>query len=175
MNIILNQDIKTKIRPVLIPFSGQPKSGKSLALAHLLNNYVDKNPFEVMTQIEKNERLEAEGISYYELVAAGFNTFRNLSITEVTKESSCAFGILSAFKHDYVAKGHVPLFNNSSDDQSFNDLDLENHLQHIFKYLLEIEHFPKSDELSEEESKFAKHLKNLLPDGIALINIWDLE
>ena len=176
MSIILDENIKTKIRPVLIPFSGQPKSGKSLALAHLLNNYVDKNPFkEVMTQIEKNEKLEAEGISYYELVAAGFNTFRNLSITEVTKESSCAFGILSALKHYYVEKGRVPLFNISSDDQSFNDFeDLENHLQHIFNYLLEIEHFPKSDELSEKESKFAKHLKNLLPDGIALINIWDL-
>ena len=173
MSIILDQNIKTKIRPVLIPFSGQPKSGKSLALAHLLNNYVDKNPFKLMTQIEKNEKLEAEGISYYELVAAGFNTFRNLSIAEVTKESSCAFGILSAFKHDYVANGRVPLFNNSS-DRNFSDLDLENHLQHIFKYLLEIEHFPKGDELSEEKCKFAKYLQILLPDGIALINIWDL-
>ena len=166
MSIILNQDIKTKIRPVLIPFrsSGQPRSGKSLALFHLLDNYVDKSPFKVMTK--KNERLEAEGISYYELVAAGFNTFRNLSITEVTKESSFAFGILSAFKRDYVANGRVPLFNSSS-DRNFSDLDLENNLQHI-------KHFPKGDELSEEESKFAKHLKNLLPDGIALINIWDL-
>ena len=93
---------------------------------------------------KKNERLEAEGISYYELVAAGFNTFRNLSITEVTKESSCAFGILSAFKRDYVANSQVPLFNISS-DRNFSDLDLENHLQHIFNYLLEIKHFPKGD------------------------------
>ena len=126
-----------------------------------------------MTKI--NERLGAEGITYYELVAAGFHSLRELTITEVTKESSCAFGILSAFRKELLAKGQVPLFTFTSEGSLYNfeDPDLEGHLQYIFKYICQYEHTPKGTEVTTKERQYAKRLNKLLPEGIALINIWD--
>ena len=127
-----------------------------------------------MTKI--NERLEAEGITYYELVAAGFHPLRNLTITEVTKESSCAFGILSAFREELLTNGVVPLFNFYPEGPLpiFGDPGLDDHLYHTFKYLCQHDHTPKGSVVTSKEQQYATRLKKLLPEGIALINIWDI-
>ena len=171
-SVILNQENKTKIRPILLAFNGLPKSGKSKSVSHLLRNYVDSNPVTPMT--DKNDEQREENISYYELVAAGFHPLRELTITEVTKESSCAFGILSAFRKELLAKGEAPLFNGNTEGpvQVFNDSDLDGHLQYTFRYLHK--NNPKGSDLSKEEEEFAQGMIKLLPEGIALINIWDV-
>ena len=173
-DVILDQSNKAKIRPILLSLGGIPESGKTKAVSHLLKHYVDSSPFKPMTKI--NERLGAEGITYYELVAVGFHPLRELTITEVTKESSCAFGILSAFRKELLAKGQVPLFTSTSEGPLYNfeDPDLEGHLQYIFKYIYQYEHTPKGTEVTIKERKYAKRLNKLLPEGIALINIWDI-
>ena len=172
--MICNSSNKAKIRPILLSFGGIPDSGKTRAVSHLLNNYVDQSPFEPMTKI--NERLEAEGITYYELVAAGFHPLRNLTITEVTKESSCAFGILSAFKEELLTNGVVPLFKfyPGGPLRIFGDPDLDDHLYRTFSYLSQHDHTPKGSVVTSKEQKYATRLKKLLPEGIALINIWDI-
>ena len=173
-DVILDQSNKAKIRPILLSLGGIPESGKTKAVSHLLKHYVDSSPFKPMTKI--NERLGAEGITYYELVAAGFHPLRELTITEVTKESSCAFGILSAFRKELLTKGQVPLFTFTFEGPLFNfeDPDLEGHLQYIFKYICQYEHTPKGTEVTTKELRYAKRLNKLLPEGIALINIWDI-
>ena len=148
---------------------GIPRSGKSKALSHLLDHYVDPNVFPSMKK--KTERLET--IAHYELVATGFHSSRNLTITEVTKESSCAFGILSVFKNDLLLKNQVPLFNFNPKQSSnvFEDCELDNHLIDIFRFLYSED--KQSIKGTEKEQQYARSLK-LLPEGIALINIWDI-
>ena len=121
-------------------------------------------------------KLGADGITYYELVAAGFHPLRELTITEVTKESSCAFGILSAFKVELLVNGLVPLFNFNTKESThiFGDPELDDHLSHIFNYLSQREHTPTGSEVTYNEQQYARRLKKLLPEGIALINIWDI-
>ena len=172
--LIFNQSNTTKIRPVLLCFEGHPDSGKTRAVSHLLDNYIDSSPFQPMTK--KNERLEAEGITYFEIVAAGFYPLKKLTITEVTKESSCAFGILSAFRKELLQNHKVPLFNYDSKGplSSFEDHELEGHLQYIFSYICQYEHTPKGTTVTPKEQEYAAQLKELLPEGIALINIWDI-
>ena len=101
---------------------------------------------------------------------------KKLTITEVTKESSCAFGILSAFRKELLQNHKVPLFNFDSKGplSSFEDHELEGHLQYIFSYICQYEHTPKGTEVTPKEQEYAAQLKNLLPEGIALINIWDI-
>ena len=126
---------------------------------------------------KKNEmKLGADGITYYELVAAGFHPLRELTITEVTKESSCAFGILSAFKEELLVNGLVPLFNFNTEESShiFGDPELDDHLSHTFNYLSQHEHTPTGSVVTYNEQQYARRLKKLLPEGIALINIWDI-
>ena len=172
--MILNQSNTAKIRPVLLSFGGIPESGKTKAVQHLLKNYVNPNPFEPLTK-NSEMKLGAEGITYYELVAAGFHPLRDLTITEVTKESSCAFGIMSAFQNGLLEKGQVPLFKvNPNQPNNFMDEELEDHLQQTFKYLYEYEHTPRGNEVTIVEQKYARRLYKLLPEGIALINIWDI-
>ena len=171
-SVILNQENKTKIRPILLAFNGLPKSGKSKSVSHLLKNYVDSNRVTPMTY--KHEEQREESISYYELVAAGFHPLRELTITEVTKESSCAFGILSAFRKELLEKGEAPLFNGNPEGlvHVFDDSDLDGHLQYTFRHLHK--NNPKGSDLSKEEQEFAQGMIKLLPEGIALINIWDV-
>ena len=172
--MILNQSNTAKIHPVLLSFGGIPESGKTKAVQHLLNNYVNPSPFEPITKISEM-KLGAEGIAYYELVAAGFHPLRDLTITEVTKESSCAFGILSAFQIGLLEKGQVPLFKfNPNQPNNFIDEELEDHLHQTFKYLYEYEHTPRESEVTIMKQKYARRLYKLLPEGIALINIWDI-
>lgn len=168
----------TKIKPVLISFSGLPESGKTKAVKHILKCYVDKSPLNPVTR--KEDRLEAVGISYYELVAVGLApTLRNLCITEVSKEASVVSGILSAFKNN-VLEGKAPQFDldTTSIAKGFDNCDLEAHLQFVYKHLCQQSTIPKhksdKEELSHEEIDYAEQIKRMLPEGIALINIWDV-
>ena len=175
--MITDKTKMTKIKPVLISFSGLPESGKTKAVKHILKCYVDETPFTPVTG--KDKRLEAVGISYYELVAAGSNVLRNLCITEVTKESSVVSGILSAYRHNLL-EGKAPVFDLDAtrSTKGFQNYDLENHLQFIYKHLCLESSIPQHarDEikLSSKDIENAEKLKKLLPEGIALINIWDV-
>jgi hypothetical protein len=184
-DIILNQSITTKIRPVLLSFSGLPESGKTKALSHLLQNFVYKSPFKPMK--EPDTCLGAEGIKYYELVATGFHKILNLIMTQVTKESSCAFGLMSAFKKSLIENKMWPILTDINHHQIFLDAELNDHLNLIFNSLKPTDSNKRGDEsdddsdqkyacscLADEEQKFAEFIKKYLPDGIALINIWDL-
>ena len=167
-DIILN--FKTKIRPILISFSGLPNSGKSTAVSHLLKNYVQKS-ISLPPMTNKDERTaKADGISYYEVVAAGFHPSREFTVTEVTKETSCAFGVLSAFSYLAEHETIIPLLD-STEEQCFEDLELNGHLQSVLKSLSD--HIAALNQ-PESSNSFAKQLIETIPDGIALINIWDV-
>ena len=169
--LILNQSNKAKIRPVLLSLGGIPKSGKSKAISHLLKHYVDANFFNPMTK--KSER--SEGITYYELIVTSYHSKRNLTITEVTKESSCAFGILSALRNELLANGKMPLLDiPERPSQYFADLELDNLLCHMFQYLHDYEHTPRGNEVTDDGQEYARHLNKLLPESIGLIHIWDI-
>ena len=155
---------------MLLSLGGIPKSGKSKAVSHLLKRYVDTNFFNPMTK--KNER--SEGITYYELIATSYHSKRNLTITEVTKESSCAFGILSALRNELLANDKVPLLDIPERSRYFADLELDNLLCHMFQYLYEYEHTPRGNEVTDDEQEYARHLNKFLPEGIGLIHIWDI-
>lgn len=166
--LLLDQKNTTKIRPILLSFNGLSGSeDKIAALNHLLERYVDKNKINPMTKVSK-QMLEARGIKYYELVVAGFS-LRNISVAEVSKESSCAFGILSAFKQNLLLKDQSPVFNKNDEapEKLFKDPSLEKHIEKVFKYL------SKDNHLSIK-SQFDTLLQDL-PEGIALVNVWDID
>ena len=177
---------KTKIHPVFLSLSGLPKSGKTRAIKHLLEHYVDSSPFIPMPSQKECEPVEAEGmgITFHELIATGFHPFRNLTITKVTEESSCTFGILSAFKNNLLEKNQAPSFYTeleqedprAEDRHMFDDNELNGHIHHIFNYLSKEKHMSKGagDPLTTKKCEVAERLNSELPKGIALINIWDL-
>ena len=169
-SLIRDQGNTTKIRPVLLPACGFPNSGHSRAIDHLLQNYVHVKgaPFtSVRHNIPANE---AEGISLYELVAVGLYPRENLTIAEVTQESSFAFGILSAFKEKLLINQQMP-FSACTSVKCFDDSELDEHLHYTLEYLHESKHIPKTSQVTEKHKQFAEHLKQMLPEGIALINI----
>ena len=119
----------------------------------------------------KDERkAKADGISYYEVVAAGIHPSREFTVTEVTKETSCAFGVLSAFSYLAEHETIISLLD-SIEEQCFEDLELNGHLQSVLKFLSD-----RNAALNQPESSnsFDKKLIETIPDGIALINIWDV-
>ena len=167
--LILNQSNKAKIRPALLSLGGIPKSGKTKALSHLLKSYVDRNSVQPVPMNEKFER------TYCELVATGFSSQRNVTITEVPKESSCAFSILSALRNELMANGKVPLFSPQKEPlHNFEDDELNDNLHYMFQYLCDYEYIPKGNEITDEELEFIQYLNQILPEGIGLINVWDI-
>ena len=150
----------------MIPFSGLPNSGSSTAVSHLLNNVKESTSLPPMTSKGKR-KAKADGISYYEVVAAGFHSSREFTVTEVTKETSCAFGVLSAFSYLAVHETLIPLLD-SVEEQCFEDLELNGHLRSILEFLKVL------NKGQSKEHEFAKQLIETIPDGIALINIWDV-
>ena len=147
----------------MIPFSGLPNSGSSTAVSHLLNNVKESTSLPPMTSKDKR-KAKADGISYYEVVAAGSREF---TVTEVTKETSCAFGVLSAFSDLAVHETLIPLLD-STEEQCFEDLELNGHLRSVLEFLKVL------NKAQSKEHEFAKQLIETIPDGIALINIWDV-
>ena len=153
---------KAKIRPVLLSLSGLPKSGKTRAIKHLLEHYVDSSPFIPMPSQNECVSAEAEemGITFHELIAAGFRPSRKLTITKVTEESCFTFGILSAFNTE-LERGDP----RAENQHMFDDNELNGHIHNTFDYLSKEKHMP---------CDFAERLNIELPKGIALMNIWDL-
>uniref|UniRef100_A0A1X7UHH7 Death domain-containing protein n=1 Tax=Amphimedon queenslandica TaxID=400682 RepID=A0A1X7UHH7_AMPQE len=184
--IIKNPKLTAKVKPALISFLGiPPDSGQTEAVQHILDRYIDKvTPTFASTPGRVGEDVtKAEGIEYHELVATGFKSVRNLYIGEVTEESSSAFGILSAFRQGLIEEKKLPLFNiYAKPSQGFKNKLLSEHLIHTYHYLREQESIPKRDqksvkdveELSEKDQEYAKKLKRLLPEGIALVIMWDV-
>ena len=186
-DIIKNPKLTAKVKPALISFLGiPPDSGQTEAVKHILDHYINKvkptfastPPGRVGEKVTK-----AEGIEYHELVATGFKSVRNLYIGEVTKESSSAFGILSAFRQGLIEEKKLPLFDISVSQslQVFENEQLNEHLIHTYQYLCEQESIPKKGEsledmekLSEKDQEYAKKLKRFLPEGIALVIMWDV-
>lgn len=134
-DLIVDQQNKTKIRPILVAFSGLPQSGKTNAVRHLLDCYIDANE-DLDTMTPKHERdIQAAGISYFELVACGFHRLRHPIITEVTKNSSCAFSFLSAFSK-LIEHGNIPNFDvEIGSASSFGDKELDEILKRFLYYL----------------------------------------
>ena len=171
---IYDETITTRIHPILLSFNGlKENSGKNEALDHLLKEYVKKSKLPPMTKI--SGKLEAEGISYFELVVAGF--LREISVSEVSKESSCAFGIISAFKQKMSPtngsqtpeKTRIPIFDSTSLQGCkviFDDAQLDDHFSKTFEYL--------GGETQDQKKDIAT-LYNMLPEGIALVNIWNID
>ena len=151
----------------MIPFSGLPNSGTSTAISHLLKNYVKKSTSLPPIKSKDKRKAKADGISYYEVVAAGFNPSREFTVTEVTKETSCALGVLSAFSYLAVHETLIPLLD-SMEEQCFEDLELNDHLRSVLEFLEVL------NKAQGKEHEFAKQLIETIPDGIALINIWDV-
>ena len=169
----------------MLSFSGLPQSGMSAAVECLRTNYVEKNVFVKVTR--ENKIPEAEGIIFYEMVAANFSIVRNPIVNEFTAESSFAPVILSAFKERFLTEGKittVPLFDDPSkallsNISEFKQPDLDEHLCFIYQYLSQqnfiITDSQQSDEeKKKEEMKQAQFLLESLPEGIAIVNVWDV-
>ena len=173
-DIITNPEQKAKIKPVLISFSGLPDSGKSAAVDCLRKKYVDKS---VLQSIKSIPIPEAEGITFYEIVAASLPAVRNLIINEFTTESCFAPVILSTFKK---AEGKVLLFDEPSkallsNISEFGQTDLDEHLCFIYQYLSQKNFMVRgSQQPDDEEKKRANLLLKSLPKGIAIVNVWDV-
>ena len=164
----------------MLSFSGLPQSGMSAAIECLRTNYVEKNVFKKVTK--ESEIPEAEGIIFYEMVAANFNIVRNPIVNEFTAESSFAPVILSAFKEGFLTEGKittVPLFDEPSkallsNISEFKQPDLDEHLCFIYQYLSQQDFVATDSQQSDEEMKKAQFLLKSLPEGIAIVNVWDV-
>ena len=159
----------------MISFSGLKDSGKSAAVDCLRKKYVDKNTFR-STSIRKLSHLEAEGIKFYEIVAVSLSVVKNLIINEFTTESCFAPVILSAFKKSFLpSEGEVPIFDALlSNISEFGQPDLDGHLRFIYQYLSQQDFMITDSQQSDEEMKKAQFLLKSLPEGIAIVNVWDV-
>ena len=186
-DIIKNPNLTAKVKPALISFLGiPPASGQTEAVKHILDRYINKvkPPFVSIHGRVGEKVTKAEGIEYHELLATGFKSVRNLYIGEVTEESTSAFGILSAFRQGLIEEKKLPLFDISVSrlSQVFENQQLNEHLIHTYRYLCEQESIPKQDmksledmeKLSKKDQEYATKLEQLLPEGIALVIMWDV-
>ena len=176
-DIVTDLGLTAKVKPILISFSGLPDSGKSAAIDCLRRKYVDKSVFQ---GIRKISHPEAEGITFYEFVAASLSVVKNLIIGEFTTESSFVPAILSAFKKSFLAEGEVLLFDDPSKTMlskisKFCQPDLDEHLCFIY-HCLSKQNFMVTDlqQQSNEERNKAQFLQKSLPEGIAIVNVWDV-
>ena len=176
-DIITNLGLTAKVKPILISFSGLPDSRKSGAVNCLRKKYVDESVFRGIREVSHPE---AEGITFYEIVAASLSVEKNLIINEFTTESCFAPVILSAFKKSFLPEGKVLLFDNPSkallsDISEFDQPNLDEHLCFIYQYFSRKNFIAKdSQQQSDEKMKKAQFLLKSLPEGIAIVNVWDI-
>ena len=174
--MVLNQENKVKVRPILLAVTGLLDSGDSDAISHLLKHHVEKSPYLPMSRKNYAPKT-AKSITYYELVAVGVH---HLQIVEVTNEFSCSFGIMSAFKKRITQESKMPQptvtvakKQGSSNQFFFDDASLQGHLEYLFQHISQYEHIDRKTKLTGEETEFATHLRKL-PSGTSLINIWNV-
>lgn len=173
--MIIDQENTVKIRPILLALSGFANCGKSIVIQHLLRHYVEESPYMPMSRKGYiRPTTKAQGITFYEVLAYGTH---HLQLTEVTNEFSFAFGIMTAFKKTMIEDKVVPHFPMERGIREskciFEDADLENHLEYVYRHIAQFDHIPRSTDLKKEEERFITHLKKL-PDGTGLMNIWDV-
>ena len=160
----------------MISFSGLPNSGKSAAVDCLRKKYIDKSVFQSIRNVSCPE---AEGIAFYEIVAASLSVVKNLIINEFTTKSCFAPVILSAFKKSFLPEGEVLIFDDPgktllSDISEFDQPDLDEHLRFIYQYLSRRNFMVTDSQQPDEEMKKAQFLLKSLPEGIAIVNVWDV-
>ena len=166
----------------MISFSGLPNSGKSAAVDCLRRKYVDRSAFRSIRELSQPE---AEGITFYEIVAVSLSVVKNLIINELTTESCFAPVILSAFKKSFLpSEGEVLIFDDPSkallsNISEFGQPDLDEHLRFIYQYLSQKDFIATDLQQSDEETKKkemtkAQFLLKSLPEGIAIVNVWDV-
>ena len=142
---------------------------------------MDKN---VLQGIREISHPMAEGITFYEIVAANLSVVKNLIISEFTTQSCFAPVILSAFKKSFLPEGEVLLFNDPSkialpSIPKFGHPDLDEHFRFIYQYLSQQDFIATDLQQSDEEKKKkemkkAQFLLKSLPEGIAIVNVWDV-
>ena len=174
-DIVTNLGLTAKVKPILISFSGLPDSGKSAAVDCLRNKYIDRSVFQGIRTISHPE---ADGITFYEIVAASLSVIKNLIINEFTTESCFAPVILSAFK-SFLPEKEVLHFDDPSKVSlfkisEFGHPNLDEHLRFIYQYLSQQNFMVTNLQQSDEEMKKAQFLLKSLPEGIAIVNVWDV-
>ena len=157
----------------MISFSGLKDSGKSGAVDCLRRKYVDRSAFR---NIRELSHPEAEGITFYEIVAVSLSVVKNLIINELTTKSCFAPVILSAFKKSFLpSEGEVLIFDALlSNFSEFGQPDLDEHLRFIYQYLSQQNVRVTDSQQSDEEMKKAQFFLKSLPEGIAIVNVWDI-
>ena len=176
--VFANPGIKAKVKPILLSFSGLPDSGKTAAVDYLRKTYTTEGVAIKDVQSETGEEA-AEGIYYYEFIAASSSVTKNLIIKEFTKKSCFAPTILSAFNDRFLSQGKVPHLNMDEiyDTSVFDQPDLDEHICFIYQYLARQDFIGKSkkaEQLSHQERRDTENLIKALPEGIAVVNLWDV-
>lgn len=175
--MLIDPTIKIKVQPLLLSFTGLPQSGKTKAVNDFMDNYVDKIPPYLTPIIKKNAQSETKGgITQHNLLTVCGDKGQYEAI-EASEESIATFGILSAFKHIIETKGKVPILGHDAAanvDQCFSQADLNTHFQRVYRFLNKHKSIPKGSELTDEGRLYAGLLQQSLPEGLGLVNIWDL-
>ncbi|XP_019860697.1 PREDICTED: uncharacterized protein LOC109589015 [Amphimedon queenslandica] len=161
-----------KVQPALLSFSGLPQSGKTTAVTRFLDNYVKETILEPISR--KNYRpKEHVGIANYDLIAVSSLPGEDYAVSEAAQESSFVFGILSIFKSITKAQGKLPFIDAKAIPlKCFDNFELNEHFHHMYGFLQSQESIPKS--FSNECGEPVDNFLELVPDGIALVNIWDM-
>ena len=161
----------------MISFSGLKDSGKSGAIDCLRRKYVDRSAFRSIRELSQPE---AEGITFHEIVAVCLSVVKNLIINELTTESCFAPVILSAFKKSFLpSEGEVLRFDDPSKTllssiSEFGQPDLDEHLRFVYQFLSQQNVRVTDSQQSDEEMEKAQFLLKSLPEGIAIVNVWDV-
>ncbi|XP_019853112.1 PREDICTED: uncharacterized protein LOC109582684 [Amphimedon queenslandica] len=177
---ITNLNLKTKVKPILLSFSGLPDSGKTAAVTCVRGSTRGQVLEKDNQQVGGEKQPEAGGIAFHEMVAAKLSG--TTSINDFTAESCFAPVILSAFKEDLLSEGKVPRFDDPtkalcSKIKEFQHPDLDEHLCFIYQFLSQQDFIVRDLQQSEKKNvqlELSKFLIESLPEGIAFINIWDV-
>ena len=188
--VITNPGIKAKVKPILLSFNGRSNSGQTAAVDFVRKTYTTKSTAIKDVRSETTEEA-AEGIHHYEFVAASSSALKNLIIKEFTTKSCFAPVILSAFNEQFLSQGKVPHLNMEElyDTSVFHQPDLDEHIRFIYQYLSRQDFIAKSKKaeqlsdqekkdveiLKEQEKKDAEILIKSLPEGIAVVHVWDVK
>lgn len=169
--MLTDPNIKIKVQPLLLSFAGLPQSGKTKAVNQFMNNYVEKIP-PGFAPIVKDARSGTNGgIMQCDLLTVRDDK-NQYKVMEAAEESVAAFGVLSAYKH-VIKDEKVPLLGHDA-DQCFNHDDLNTHFQKTYHFFTKQKSIPRGSELTDEGKMYAGILQQSLPEGLGLVNIWDL-
>lgn len=143
------------LAPILLLINGLPQSGKSETISKLLKTQPLNIPLP--------DRPPPHGLSLYELAAVAVLEPTNnssLDYIESTAENCYQYIFKSALLHrEKLFISHIT-WHNDQFNNKFKSEVLNSHLLKIFKQL--------------QETKMSDSWERCAPDGMALINIWDI-